>query len=76
MHHARTGERLFGNSPWTCTRCQEEIDGTYGEYPVVVGGFESLGLLVSHNLFHRCNSNGIAGCRKFFRALGPLVFGT
>ena len=61
MHHAREGERLFGDVPWACTRCQEMVNGSY---PAVVGGFASSGL----NVFY-CNcdydGSGVACCRKF-----------
>ena len=26
MHHVREGEQLFGDDPWTYTRCQEVVD--------------------------------------------------
>ena len=44
MHHAREGERLFGDDPWTFARCQEMV--MVGENPcqTVVGGFSSRGL--------------------------------
>jgi hypothetical protein len=62
MHHARTGERLFGDSPWTYTRCQELVDD---RHPVVVGGFASSGLRVDGNYYGSIRSDGVAGCRKF-----------
>jgi hypothetical protein len=62
MHHARTGERLFGDAPRTYTRCQELEDG---KHPVVVGGFESSGLRVSNYDYGR-NCSGVAGCRRFY----------
>jgi hypothetical protein len=62
LHHARTGERLYTDDPGTYTRCQEKIDKN--RYPVVVGGFESAGLVVDD-----CNDDysdeGVACCRKF-----------
>jgi hypothetical protein len=64
MHHARTGERLFGDRPWTYTRCQELVNGAY---PVVVGGFESWSFNVGHISRYVSSSNdGVAGCRKFY----------
>ena len=60
MHHAREGERLFGNHLQTYTRCQEVVDG---RDPTVVGGFESSGLVVRNN--HYVLLNGVACCRKF-----------
>jgi hypothetical protein len=66
-HHVRDGERLYGDNPWTYTRCQESILYQFNEYPSVVGCFGS-GLDVSHYYYGSCNSSslGIAGCRKFF----------
>jgi hypothetical protein len=62
MHHVRTGEPSFGGSPWTCTRCQELVDG---KYPVVVGGFESPGFSVSYDIHDFSSLRGVSGCRKF-----------
>ena len=64
MHHVREGERLFGDHPWTHTRCSEVVDG---RDPTVVGGFESSGLCIHYDY---CGSNGrdddgAACCRKF-----------
>jgi hypothetical protein len=61
MHHARAGDRLFGDDPWTYTRCQEVVNGC----PVVVGGFSSGGLIVScYDVCHR-NRSGVSCLRKF-----------
>jgi hypothetical protein len=48
LHHVREGERLFGDNPWTFTRCQEKVDEN--RFPVVVGGFSSGGLDVDHDV--------------------------
>ena len=61
LHHAREGERLFGNDPWTYTRCQEMVDG-HG--PAVVGDFESSGLRIRCNYFAH-SFYGVACCRQF-----------
>jgi hypothetical protein len=61
LHHAREGERLFGNDPWTYTRCQEMVDG-HG--PAVVGDFESSGLRIRCNYFVH-SFYGVACCRQF-----------
>ena len=62
LHHARSGERLYSDNPWTYTRCRDkDKDGD----PVVVGGFSSGGLHVD-NFYHFDNYyNGVAGLRKF-----------
>jgi hypothetical protein len=64
MHHARNGERLYSDSPWTFTRCQELVRSPFGEYPAVVGGFEPSGLYVSHCSYGN-HVDGVAGCQKF-----------
>jgi hypothetical protein len=63
LHHARTGERLYTNDPGTYTRCQERV--LRNKYPVVVGGFPSKGLDVSHNSSSLCDSGGVSCLRKF-----------
>jgi hypothetical protein len=72
-HYVRNGERLYGDSPWTYTRCQElilyESEGDpdeSGKYPAVVGGFESSGLDVSYYDYDYDSVGGVAGCQKFF----------
>jgi NLR family CARD domain-containing protein 3 len=74
-HYVRNGERLYSDSPWTYTRCQElilyeseEDPDESGKYPAVVGGFfESSGLCVSHDgHYYAHDCDGVAGCRKFF----------
>ena len=63
MHHAREGERLFGDHPWTYTRCQEVVDG----YPVVVGGFSSGCLRVydDDHVYYFDDHDGVSCLRKF-----------
>ena len=60
LHHVRSGERLYGNNPWTYTRFRERVEG----YHRVVGGFSSGGL----NFYSNNYDNpyvGVAGLRKF-----------
>jgi hypothetical protein len=61
MHHAREGEHLFGDDPWTCTRCPAVV---YGRDPAIVGGFGSSGLFVRYCRYS-LSSVGVACCRKF-----------
>jgi hypothetical protein len=69
-HHVRDGERLYSNDPWTFTRCQELIFCDLeryeypGEYPAVVGGFNSSSLSVLYDRFDD-GKEGVAGVRKF-----------
>ena len=61
LHHVRSGERLYSDSPWTWTRCRDkDTDG----YPVDVGDFSSGGLSVSYSYDYYFNI-GVAGLRKF-----------
>ena len=61
LHHVRSGERLYSDSPWTWTRCRnKDTDGD----PVLVGGFSSGGLLVSGH-FDVSHSRGVSALRKF-----------
>lgn len=55
MHHAKTGKRLYEDSPLTYTRCQ----GLSGFKGLGVGGFSSEGLRVCRSLSVR--SRGIRG---------------
>jgi len=76
MHHVKNGERLYSDSPWTYTRCQEKVAGV--GFQCVVGGFAGAGL---H--FSDCSGSyvgdfvGLAVARKFPRAsaIGPLAIG-
>jgi hypothetical protein len=61
MHHALEGERLFGDDPWTYTRCSEMVDG---RYPAVVGGFSPEGLYV-HYHYYVSSSSGGSFLRRF-----------
>jgi hypothetical protein len=62
-HYVRSGERLYANAPLTYTCCQE-LGGN--QYPVVVGGFSSKGLVVSlHDFVVPTICSGVAGLRKF-----------
>ena len=60
-HYVRSGERLYPNSPWTYTRCRELGDG---QWPVVVGGFSSEGLVVGVSYVPNSSYGGVAGLRK------------
>jgi energy-coupling factor transporter ATP-binding protein EcfA2 len=65
LHHVRSGERLYSDSPWTYTRCQESVVVGGDDYSVVVGGFSSGGLFVSSICSFVRNDLGVAGLRKF-----------
>jgi NLR family CARD domain-containing protein 3 len=60
MAYFAKGERLYGDSPWTYTRCQEKVS-----YQSFVGGFVATGLDV--NDYDSDNGHvGLAALRKFF----------
>jgi hypothetical protein len=63
LHHAREGERLFGDDPCTFTRCQEKV--YENRYPVVVGGFSSGGLVVYYDDDVSDDYLGVSCLRKF-----------
>ena len=64
MHHVQTGERLYSDSLYNYTRCQEKLSNGCR---VVVGSFGSSGLHVSFLYFdeNRLVSIGLGGVRKF-----------
>ncbi len=63
VHYARSRERLYGDAPWTYTRCAaEELVG--GKRPLLVGGFGASGLFVARNVLSDGSSYGVAGCWK------------
>jgi hypothetical protein len=62
MVFAFTREWLYGQEPWTYTRCIEKVDG---QHPVTVGSFGSDGLVVDSSRFdHDCYGAGCA-LRRF-----------
>jgi hypothetical protein len=69
MLMATQPERLYAKNDaektWTFTRCEEEVSND--QWPVAVGGFEPLGLLLYRSpdfLFDR-HFAGTAGVRRF-----------
>ncbi len=60
MSHTMSGKRLFGDNPWTDTRCQE----VYGGYQICVGSFSLDGLSL-HNDWSGGDGCGLALARKF-----------
>ena len=60
MHHVKTGERLFSDSPATWTLCQERLKNGW---PVGMGGFSAVGLDVSVGF--GSSFAGVAALRKF-----------
>lgn len=59
--YSRSGNRLFSESPWTYTRCQENFLG----YQVIVGGFAPSGLCVINPYGYDYDNIGVAALRKF-----------
>jgi hypothetical protein len=62
LHHARTGGRLYTDCPSIYTCCRELVDE--GQYPVVVGGFSSEGLVVFYDDDDHSH-RGVSCLRKF-----------
>ncbi|CCB86379.1 putative uncharacterized protein [Parachlamydia acanthamoebae UV-7] len=58
--YSRSENRLFSDSPWTWTRCQENVQG----FQMVVGGFAPVGLRVDYYYFDD-GCLGVAALRKF-----------
>ena len=63
MEHVVSGNSLFSRQPCAYTRCSEIV---LGQYPVVVGGFGSVGLVVSFSYGFDVDFYGAAcALRKF-----------
>ena len=60
MHHVSTGQRLYTDSPWTYTRCQEMYNA---QWQMVVGGFSSGGLRIGNDRYVN-EDGGVGVCRK------------
>jgi len=68
VHHVKSGEKLYSDSPDTYTRCKEKIsDGRGRDYPLVVGSFGASGLRVFTSLKDsgRSEFDGLCCLRKF-----------
>ncbi len=61
MHYVSTGQKLYTDSPWTYTRCQ---DTKKKDWKLVVGGFGSGGLAVSSH-WDAIDFIGVSVSRKF-----------
>ncbi len=59
--HVRTGNRLYYDSPYIYTRCQEKYDK---DWQLVFGCFGAAGLHVSSYCYD-CDGIGVGGLRKF-----------
>jgi len=65
MHHVKSGEKLYPNSPRTYTHCKEKLG--YGGLRVVVGSFGASGLSVGGNYLDHNRDDlccGLGGLRK------------
>jgi len=63
MEHASKGTRLYSDSPWTFTRCQEKYENH--DWQMVIGGFAVAGLVVSNGRYDGDAHRGLASLRKF-----------
>jgi hypothetical protein len=66
MHHVSIGKKLYGDNPWTYTRCQEFCNENEG-WQLCVGGFGGGGLSAYDIDYDACGheSIGVGGGRKF-----------
>jgi len=62
MHYFKTNEHLYGQHPWTYTRCQETV--IENQWPVAIGGFSPGGLDV-HYYWSDYDFYGVAAAWKF-----------
>ena len=62
MHYFKTDECLYGQDPWTYTRCQKTV--TEAQWPVAIGGFSPGGLVV-FDFWDGFGLFGVAAVRKF-----------
>ena len=58
MQYVSSAKRLYGDNPWTYTRCQEATQG----YQIGVGGFSPGGLRVNDEYIHE--DVGVGALRK------------
>jgi hypothetical protein len=66
LHHVRTGERLYSDTPGTYTRCKEQVVYESEDHPVVVGDFSSEGLDIDLNHYiDYTNCHGVSCLRRF-----------
>ena len=63
MDYFKTDEHLYGQAPWTFTRCQEIV--TQAQWPVAIGGFSREGLIVDDDCWGEGSFLGMAAVRKF-----------
>jgi len=63
MHYFKTDEKLYGQDPWTFTRCQEKVKEN--QWPAAIGGFSGKGLYVNHVWIDEYYFRGVAAVRKF-----------
>jgi hypothetical protein len=61
MEYIRSGTRLYGDSPWTYTRCQEKHNK---DWQLLVGGFSAAGLVVNVKWPDDYERYGVGGLRK------------
>ncbi len=65
MHHISTGQKLYTDSPWMYTRCQE-FHTQKKDWKLLVGGFGAGGLAVSDaSGWGVSDFVGVSVCRKF-----------
>lgn len=64
-HFIDTRERLYGQKPWTYTRCKETTLVENQRYQIAVGGFGAAGLVVNYYSPIGLPDCGVGALRKF-----------
>ena len=62
MEHVVSGKRLYGDNPYTYTRCQEKVNDS--QWPVTIGGFAAGGLGVDYYYDDDYDHDGVGALRK------------
>ena len=66
LEHVQIGKRFYSDSPWTYTRCVEQVTYNSEKWPTAVGGFASAGLRVGRSSVDDYEGNGVGLARKFY----------
>jgi hypothetical protein len=66
--YVQTGRRFYTDSPWTWTRCVEQVKSGSSQRPLAIGGFAPDGVTVTYDGMFGVDYviNGVGVARKFF----------
>ena len=66
LEYVETERRFYTHSPWTYTRCVEQVKNAYSQWPLAIGGFAPGGVVVGNYDFGGgVDINGVGVARKF-----------